>query len=199
MEFRQKNNIFGLDMVNLMMLARENKITVEESDVASKWSDDELVAQCFLFFFSGFDTSSTALAFAAHELVVNPDIQQKLYEEIVEMSKQLGGKPIFYDAIQTMKYLDQVVCETLRKWPPTPQTDRKCVKDYVYDDGKLKFKIEKGSNVICPLIGLHHDPQYFPNPEIFDPERFNHENKDKIVPGTYIPFGVGPRNCIGEL
>lgn len=136
--------------------------------------------------------------FAAHALVANPDVQQKLYEEIDEMNKQLDGKRITYDVIQKMKYLDQVISETLRMWPVALQVDRKCVKDYTYDDGKLNFKIEKGSCVNFSLYGIQHDEKYFPDPESFDPERFSDENKANIVPGSYVPFGVGPRNCIGS-
>lgn len=137
--------------------------------------------------------------FAAYELVTNPDIQQTLYEEISDVNEQLGGKRITYETLQKMKYLDQVICETLRKWPAAGQIDRLCVKDYIYDDeDKLKFKIEKGSNIIFPVYGMHRDPKYYPNPEKFDPERFSDENKHNITPGTYAPFGLGPRNCIGK-
>lgn len=109
------------------------------------------------------------------------------------------AKKITYDDVQKMKYLDQVVCEVLRKWPAAFQLDRHCVKDYDFDDGdKLKFKIEKNSNIIFPIYAVQHDPKYFPEPEKFDPERFNDENKHKIVSGTYAPFGLGPRNCIGK-
>lgn len=156
--------------------------------------------QCFLyfqFFVAGFDTSSSLLAFTAYELVANPNIQLKLYEEIAEVNEQLNGKQITYEMLQKMKYLDQVVCESLRKWPITVQTDRNCVKDFVYDDGNQHFKIEKGSHLIFSMYSIHRDPKYYPNPEEFDPERFNEENKHNIRPEVYVPFGIGPRNCIG--
>lgn len=147
----------------------------------------------------GFDTSSTALTFAAYELTRNPDIQQKLYEEIVETHEKLDGKRLTYDVLQKMKYMDQVVCETLRIWPPAVQVDRVCTKDYHYDDGnELKFDVEKGKALIIPIYGIQMDPKYFPEPDKFEPERFSDENKDSIVPGTYMPFGIGPRNCIGK-
>lgn len=218
MDMRKIQNIYRPDMINIMMQVREGSLkhqvedepkneqdgfaTVEESDVGRatvtrKWNDDEVVAQCLLFFAAGFDTSSTVLTLAAYELVANPDIQQKLYEEILQTNEGIGGKPITYDVLQKMKYMDQVICETLRKWPPAPQIDRLCVKDYVYKDENYKFNVEKGISILISIFGLHRDEKYFPNPERFDPERFNDENKDSIIPGTYIPFGVGPRNCIG--
>lgn len=79
-----------------------------------------------------------------------------------------------------------------------PQIDRNCSKDYMYDDGKLRFKIEKGSNIAIPIYSIQQDPKYYPDPERFDPDRFSDANKHNIVPGSYIPFGIGPRNCIGN-
>lgn len=219
MNVRKKNNIYRPDMINLLMQIREGTLkqlideknenegfaTAEESEVGKAtvtrvWDDDEIVAQCFGFFIGGFETSSTVITFVFYELVVNPEIQQKLYEEIVSCNEQLGGKRINYDALQKMKYLDQVISETLRKWPPLTLLDRTCVKDYEYDDeNKLHLKMDKGTVVRLTLYGIHHDPKYFPEPERFDPDRFSDANKDNIQPGTYIPFGVGPRNCIGEI
>lgn len=218
MEIRKKNNIYRPDMINILMEIREGTLkhqagekerdkegfaTVEESDVGKvivkrDWNDDEILAQCFIFFAGGSETTSTALTFASYELAANPDIQQKLYEEILETNEKLGGKRITYDVLQKMKYLDQVVCEVLRKWPPLPNADRVCVKNYVYNDNNFKFEVEKGTNVFIPFYGMHHDPKYFPEPERFNPERFNDENKGTIMPTTYLPFSIGPRNCIGE-
>lgn len=222
MEHRFKQGIFRPDMINILMNVKkgntegntfsnitdennsEGFATVQESSIGSKvvkrvWTDDELVAQCLLFFLAGFDTSSSLLSFTAYEICVNPDIQQRLFEEIQETNKSLDGKRLTYDALQKMKLMDQVISETLRLWPPVPGTDRICVKDYDYDDGQCKFKIEKGVVLTIPIVALHHDEKYFANPKKFDPDRFSDENKDNIMPGTYLPFGVGPRNCIVSL
>lgn len=221
MEMRQKMNIYRPDMINIMMQVRAGKLneqsteeksksttdgfaTAEESDlgiarVTRTWSDNEIVAQCLLFFIAGFASVSLTLSMISYELTKCPDIQQKLYEEIADVNAKLGGKRISYDTIQKMKYLDQVICEALRLWPlAAVQSDRKCVKDYTYDDGQRKFQIEKGSTVIFSIFTIHRNPKYYPNPDVFDPERFNDENKQNIIPGTYMPFSLGPRNCIGN-
>lgn len=209
METRRKNDIVRPDMINILMQLQDetsrsdeqSKEIVDDAEkpsAAHKWTENELVAQSFIFFSAGLEPPRVILTFAFAELVLNPDIQQKLYEEIAEMDKQLGGKPISYDSIQKLKYLDQVISETLRKWPSVNFTDRCCVKDYVYDDGNLKFTIEKGSQLLFSVLQIHRDAKYFPDPDKFDPERFNDENKHNIVPGTYNPFGAGPRSCIGK-
>lgn len=143
-----------------------------------------------MFFLAGFDTSSTLLSFIAYELSVNTDIQQKLYDEVEETYRSLGGKTLNYDTVQKMKYMDMVVSETLRYWPPLPGVDRDCVKDYDYDDGQCKFKIEKGTFISIPIYGFHFDEKYWDNPKKFDPERFSDKDKDKITAGTYMPFGM---------
>lgn len=144
----------------------------------------------FSIFFVGFETSSSMLTFTIYELASNPDIQIKLFEEIAAMNAQLSGKSIHYDALQKLKYLDQVISETLRKWPPLFQLDRICTKEYLFDNGHLKFKVEKGQSVLIPVYAIHHDPNYYPEPERFNPDRFNDENKNSIQ-GTYMPFGIG--------
>lgn len=177
--------------------------TVEDSTIGRKvpvkrqWTDDEIIAQCFLFFAAGFDTASTLMSFLAYELALNQDIQQKLYEEIREINGTLNGTRLTYDTLSMMKYFDQVISEALRKWPPAIFTNRKCTKDYEYDLDGNKVLIERGKSVWIPIYSIHHDAELYENPEKFDPERFNDENKKKIKPGSYIPFGIGPRNCIG--
>ena len=85
--------------------------------------------------------------------------------------------------------------ETLRLYPPAPAISRKCVKDFKIPN--TDFTIEKDCGILIPVNGLHHDPEYFPDPEVFNPDRFKDENKHKIQQCTYMPFGSGPRQCIG--
>lgn len=99
--------------------------TVEESEVGKSevkrvWDDDDFAAQSLIFFLAGFDTVANTMSFMAYELVCNPDVQKRLFEEIREMHDKLDGRNITYEQIQGLKYLDQVVSETLRKWPVAP-------------------------------------------------------------------------------
>lgn len=132
----------------------------------------------------------------AHELALNPNIQQKLYEEISAVQKQLDGVPVTYEAIQKMKYLDMVISETLRKWPTSFIIDRVCNKSIDLDNNGRQVHINKGDGFIIPVYAIHRDAKYYPNPDEFDPTRFSEENSKNIQSGTYLPFGIGPRSCI---
>jgi len=114
------------------------------------------------------------------------------------MDKTLNGKKLSFEDLLGMKYLDMVVSETLRYWPSLPIIDRACIRDYKYNDGENEFTFEKGMVFWIAIYAVHHDEKNYPNPSKFDPERFSDENKTEIVPGTYLPFGSGPRNCIGS-
>lgn len=134
-----------------------------------------------------------------HELTVNPAIQAKLYDEIAEADRQLQGKPLTYETLQSLKYLDQVVSETLRRWTLAPINDRYVNAPFkLYNDAGSPVQLNVGDGIMIPTCAIHMDPQYFPDPERFDPDRFSDENKHTIRPGTYLPFGIGPRNCIGS-
>jgi cytochrome P450 family 6 len=87
--------------------------------------------------------------------------------------------------------------ETLRKYPPLSFVNRRCTKDYTIPETDLV--LQKGVQVIVPVLGLHRDPEYFPNPEKFDPERFSEETKSDMPKYAYLPFGEGPRICIGKF
>lgn len=100
------------------------------------------------------------------------------------------------------KYLliSLITCiETLRKWTPVTGVDRVCNSPYVLEDTSgQKVSLEVGDAVFIPIIALHRNPMLFENPEKFDPERFSDANKDNIQSGSYLPFGIGPRHCIGN-
>ncbi|XP_020280621.1 cytochrome P450 9e2-like [Pseudomyrmex gracilis] len=191
---REEQGIVRPDMIHLLMQARD-----KDGPSAHKMTLDDIVSQAFIFFFAGFDTSSTLMCFAVHELAVNPDIQERLRKEVEEHRDENGD--ITYDSLSKMTYMEMVVSETLRKYPPVAIIDRLCTKSYELPPAKPGYKsviIEPDTVMMVPVYGLHHDPAYFPNPQKFDPERFNDENKDSMNPYTYLPFGLGPRKCIGN-
>ncbi|EDW46716.1 cytochrome P450 9b2 [Drosophila sechellia] len=192
MQYREKHNITRPDMIQLLMEAKN-----ESED---NWTDDEIVAQCFIFFFAAFENNSNLICTTTFELLHSPDVQERLYEEIIETKNALNGASLTYDAVQKMTYMDMVISESLRKWTLAAATDRVCSKDYTLtdDDGTKLFDFKVGDRINIPISGLHWDDRYFPEPRKFDPDRFSEERKGDMVPYTYLPFGVGPRNCIGN-
>ncbi|GJQ64932.1 putative heme binding protein [Trypoxylus dichotomus] len=156
-------------------------------------NDIESKGFCMLFLLAGFEPTGSALTFALFELAVNEDVQNKLRDEIHYVLNHYNDK-VTYEAVYNMKYLDMIICEVLRKYPPVAILNRTCARDTKLPN--TDFTIEKGTKIIIPICGFHYDPEFFPNPDKFDPERFSEDKQ--IKPYTYIPFGEGPRSCIGD-
>ncbi|XP_026740610.1 cytochrome P450 6B2-like [Trichoplusia ni] len=190
------------DFIDYMLKMKKNKLVGDslnnlKSDSASKVTldiDDEfLIAQCVLFFVAGFETTSTTLMFTLFELAKNPVKQVKAIEEVDEYLRRHGNK-LKYECVAESLYLDACVDETLRLYPVLGMVGRETVQDYVFPSG---VKIDKGMRIFLPLYQLHYNPEYFPEPKEYRPERFYGEEKRNIKPYTYMPFGEGPRICIG--
>lgn len=184
-------------------------------------TDEVIAAQAVIFFVAGFDTVSAMMCFAAYELAANPEIQSRLREEVNEAFEETNGK-ITYEKLLSMKYLDMVISgifgffdlhsftfftdtffclETLRMWPNAIALNRICTKPYTIQPATPDEKplhLRKDDALLIPIYNIHHDPKHYPDPEVFDPERFSEENKSKINPYAYMPFGIGPRACIGS-
>lgn len=176
---------------------------------------NEMIAQCFVFFLAGFETSSTTMTFALYEMSVNPEIQDRVREELHRVLKKYDNK-ICYDSLKELEYMQQVIdgndvenfishylpvyyffLETLRKYPPLPFVTRKCVEDYTIPNTGIT--IDKGTGVLIPITNIHYDEDIYENPKEFNPERFTKENKQRRHPYAHIPFGEGPRICIGNF
>ncbi|XP_053996984.1 cytochrome P450 9e2-like [Hylaeus anthracinus] len=192
---RDKENIVRPDMIHLLMQARD-----KEKSSTHRMTIEDIIAQVFIFFLAGFDTSSTLMCYLVHELTVNQDIQEKLREE-VERYMAEGNGDISYEALSKMEYMEMVTSETLRKYPPVVFIDRLCAEKFELPSAGPGYDgvIVRPTDVVWfPVYAIHHDPNYFPDPEKFDPERFSRKNIDSIQPYTYMPFGFGPRKCIGN-
>ena len=102
---------------------------------------------------------------------------------------------VYYFLSTFNQSLHIVLLEVLRNYPLTIFLDRRCEGTYSFEETGLT--IDKNVCVLIPIVGLHYDPEYYPDPEKFDPERFSPEKKNNILPYTYLPFGDNPRSCIG--
>jgi len=163
-----------------------------EGDLPSL-SSDQIIGQAIVFILAGFETTASTLSSLSFCLAKNPEVQAKLVEEVDEVVEACDGK-IDQESIKEMPFLEACIKETLRLLPPGFRTDRTCVKDWE-EDGLF---IPKGMNLSIPVYVIHHDPSIWPEPETFQPERFLKEEGSSIKPCSWLPFGGGPRQCIGE-
>ncbi|XP_028177596.1 cytochrome P450 6B5-like [Ostrinia furnacalis] len=167
----------------------------KSNDYELEPTDELLAAQGFFFFLAGTDTGANTMHFTLLELASNPDVLQRLHKEIDQVFEETNGE-VTYDVIDKLVYLDMVVNETLRKFPPLGALQRECVRNTVLPVGNLK--VERGVTVVIPTYAIHTDENFFPNPEKFDPERFAPENAAYFPKYGYMPFGEGRRICLGS-
>jgi cytochrome P450 family 6 len=147
-----------------------------------------------VFHIAGHDSSSATISYILIELTRNESLMKRAKKDIKSTLEKHDGN-LTYDSVKDMKFIDLLVKESLRKYPVLPMLNRECTKDYQIP-GTDKT-IEKGTAIVISLLGLHRDENYFPNPEKFDPDRFSDDVHD-YDEDAYMPFGVGPRNCLGE-
>uniref|UniRef100_A0A8D2IXJ8 Uncharacterized protein n=1 Tax=Varanus komodoensis TaxID=61221 RepID=A0A8D2IXJ8_VARKO len=189
---RQKND--HTNRVDFLQLMVDSQISGDITDKTNSYkalTDKEIVTQAIVFIFGGYESSSTTLSFLSYSLALHPDVQQKLHEEVDKVLPNQACPT--YDAILQMEYLDMVVNETLRLYPPGGRLERVC-KNTVEING---VTIPEGTVTVIPTYVLHRSPEYWPEPEEFRPERFSKENRESMDPYIFMPFGAGPRNCIG--
>ncbi|KAL2093806.1 hypothetical protein ACEWY4_011118 [Coilia grayii] len=154
-------------------------------------TEDEIVGQAFIFLLAGYETSSNTLAFTCYLLALHPHCQHKLQEEVDDFFSRHDSPD--YCNVQELKYMDMVVSEALRMYPPGFRYARTVEEDCVVNGQFLP----KGATLEIPAAYLHYDPEHWPEPEKFIPERFTAEAKANRHPFVYLPFGAGPRSCVG--
>ncbi|XP_063914079.1 cytochrome P450 6a22-like [Zophobas morio] len=183
MNHRENSQLIRKDFMSLLLEIKKKE----------GLSFEEILSQTFLFFLAGFETSSQTIAFAIHALAHQPDLQDKLRDEIFKnMGKDF--RKYSYEEVLKLPYLDKVFNETLRLYPVLGFLNRICVKPYKVPGTDVT--IEKDTPVLISTLGLQRDPDYYPDPLKFDPERF--DESGSTVPFSFLPFGEGPRICIGK-
>ncbi|XP_076620560.1 cytochrome P450 6j1-like [Colletes latitarsis] len=160
--------------------------------------DEEVLASDALsFFLDGFETSSITLSFVGYQLAVHQDVQQRLRDEVLSTIAKHDGT-LTFDALKEMTYMDQVINESQRIYPAAGALTKRCTEEFELQgsDG-LCCRVEPGTEIHIPIYALHVDPKYWSDPEVFDPDRFSEDRKQSIEKMTFLPFGEGPRMCVG--
>ncbi|KAH9394069.1 Cytochrome P450 3A4 [Tyrophagus putrescentiae] len=180
----------------------ESNESAEKNNSKKTLNDLEIIAQCMIFFVAGFETTATTITNIIYELALNPEIQERLKTELESSLAGLQGpehQDEYYETVNgKIPYLEAVIKEALRKYPPVARLDRRLGGDVpggAYDLGGITLK--KGQMIQVPTYAVHHCADFYPEPERYNPDRFMPENKHLLVPYTYLPFGSGPRNCVG--
>jgi len=172
----------GHDLLQILMDARYSD---------GEGMPDELVlSESMQLLVAGHETSSNALSWLLYLLSSRPDCIERLRHEYDSV---LGERSLSYTDVPKFQFAIQVIQEALRLYPPFWMVDRMALSD----DRAGDIDIPRGSTVIVFVYGVHHSPQYWEDPESFDPERFSKANEKLNRPFTHLPFGAGPRGCIG--
>ncbi|TDG39455.1 hypothetical protein AWZ03_014124 [Drosophila navojoa] len=203
-EERERGGDLRNDLIE-MLLTLKKEADLQQDKTHFTHHQDFLAAQAATFEVAGIETCSSTMSFALYELAKQPLMQERLRREIrhtFALAAAHGGGPgLSYELIAGMRYLEMVVEETLRKYPIVPVLERECSpinkKRFYSLRPHAECYARRGMPVFISNLAIHHDPQYWPEPERFDPERFSAENKPKQTPMSYLPFGAGPHNCIG--
>lgn len=193
-EFREKNKVERNDLVNIMMQLREADRFETDRINHIEFNYNVMAGQAFLFFIAGLDSIANGVGFALHELALNPELQQRAADHVREMVDKHGG--MTYEALRDMDLIERIVRESLRLWGPVGILMRKPTDSFKIPDTDVV--VDKKTLVWIAAWQMMHDPEYFPDPDRFDPERFTEEAKAQRHPYTYLPFGEGPRFCIAE-
>jgi cytochrome P450 len=181
-------------------LIEEHRQTGDRGDLLSAmlaaqpemgWSEGDLRDQVLTVFLAGYETVAIALTWTWYLLAKNPNVLARFHAEIDEV---LGGRRPTYEDIPKLRYIEMVLSESMRLYPPAWAMGREAVADFEL----APYRLPAGTTVLMSQFVTHRDARFFPDPERFDPERFTPEAKAARPRFSYFPFGMGPRQCIGE-
>ncbi|KAF1749970.1 hypothetical protein GCK72_016515 [Caenorhabditis remanei] len=183
-EVEQHSSKRDMNFLDILLCSNETK----------DWTEEDIREEVDTFMFAGHDTTATSFSWLCWNLAHNPDIQEKVYEEIIGIFGENPEGDVTSEDLKKLDYTERVLKESKRRIAPVPVVQRKLREDMEIGG----HKIPAGVNVsISPSI-FHCNPEVFPNPETFDPDRFLPENMDKRNAYDYIPFSAGLRNCVGQ-
>jgi len=181
-EHRQRGaDASGTDLLTMLL----------EAQKAQGWSDEYVRDQVMTVTLAGYETTAIALTWTWYLLSQNAEAERKMFEEI---DRVLEGRLPAYEDLPRLCYTEMVLAEALRLYPPAWAMGRLALHEFELGE----YRLPAGTTVLASQYVLHRDARFFPDPLRFDPERHTTEAKAARVRGAYCPFGIGPRQCIGE-
>lgn len=162
-----------------------------EYEDGSKMTNKQLLDETVVLLIAGLESSAITLSWTWYLLCTHPEIEAQLLDSVLE---NIGDKDPKFEDVRGLGYTLQVIEESMRLYPGVWFIDREPLED----DEVAGVKFKKGEDVGAFVYGLHRNPAYWENPDTFDPDRFSAENKKNHTPNSFLPYGGGPRMCVGK-
>jgi cytochrome P450 len=179
------------DVLSILLAARDEDGTT--------MTDEQVRDEAMTLFLAGHETTANALAWAIYLLAKHPTVRTRAEQECAHL---VGRKePVGYDDLKALPYTMAILKETMRLYPPVYVMGRRAARDVVVhsdEDEGGEILIEKNTNLLVNVLGIHRRPELYPDPDRFDPERFLGDREKQLPKCGYMPFGDGPRVCIGN-
>lgn len=181
---RRASQTEGSDLLSMLLLARDE-------ETGEGMSDQQVRDEVMTILLAGHETTANTLTWTWYLLSQSPEVERRLHTELNEV---LAGRVPTVEDLPNLKYTRMVIEETLRLYPPTPVLSRKAISD----DELLGYPVAANSMIMISPYAIHRNPALWEKPQQFDPERFSPERVAARPAYAYLPFGGGPRVCIGN-
>ncbi|XP_069086435.1 ultra-long-chain fatty acid omega-hydroxylase-like isoform X1 [Pleurodeles waltl] len=175
------------DFIEILLLSKDADGT--------RLTDEEIGDEVDTFMFAGHDTAASGLSWVLYNLALHPKYQDQCREEIQELLRGRDPLEVYWDDLSQMPFTTMCIKESLRLHPPVAAVSRCCTEDIRLPDGRI---IPKGIPCLISIYGTHHNPTVWPDPELYNPYRFDPKTSKERSPHAFVPFSAGPRNCIGQ-
>ncbi|KRF79638.1 probable cytochrome P450 317a1 isoform X2 [Drosophila virilis] len=195
---REVSDVRTQDYLQLLLDIKALELTTHEYEADKELKahlQHELAAHAFVFLKAGYEQTANTLSFVLYELALNTEVQSQVRQELKQtMAKHQNN--LSYECVQSLTLMGHVILETLRMHPITPYIMRRVLNNYTLPE-HMKYTLVKELFVIIPTHAIHNDPEYYPEPERFKPERWGSPRDSFKEQSTWFGFGSGVRNCIG--
>ncbi|KAJ8363097.1 hypothetical protein SKAU_G00119280 [Synaphobranchus kaupii] len=175
------------DFIDVLLLSKD--------DDGNGLTDEEIKAEADTFMFEGHDTTASGISWVLYNLALHPQYQDQCRAEINVLLDGRDTEEILWDDLTNLPFTTMCIKETLRLHPPVTTVARTFSQDMTVPEGRV---IPQGNICLVSIYGTHHNPEIWPNPDVYDPSRFDPENSTNRPALAFIPFAAGPRNCIGQ-
>ncbi|XP_045709355.1 cytochrome P450 4F11-like isoform X2 [Phyllostomus hastatus] len=171
-----------LDFIDVLLLSKDED--------GKRLSDEDIRAEADTFMFEGHDTTASGLSWVLYNLARHPEYQERCRQEVQQLLGDREPKEIEWEDLAQLPFLTMCIKESLRLHPSVTAISRCCTQDIMLPDGRV---VPKGVICVISIFGTHHNPTVWPDPEVYNPFRFDPETAQERSPLAFLPFSAGPR------